>query len=68
MRSKLITISKIAELSGCSISAIRNYINGGYYNKGKFIPQEVDFPKPTKIIGNRKYFEESKVLAWFNLK
>lgn len=68
MRSKLITISKIAEISGHSISAIRNYINGGYYKNGQFVPQDVDFPKPTKIINNRKYFEESKVLAWFNLK
>lgn len=67
MKTKLIRIADIAEISGLSISIIKNYVNGGYYSKGKFISKPVDFPQPVKIIRNTKLFEEIAVRRFFNL-
>lgn len=68
MKTRLIKIQDIAELSGMSISTIKNYVNGGYYSKGKgFVANDVGFPKPAKIINNTKLFEESKIRKFFNI-
>lgn len=67
MKTKLIRIADIAELTGLSTSTIKNYVNGGYYSKGKFVPKPVDFPQPVKVIRNTKLFEEIAVRRFFNL-
>lgn len=68
MKTRLIKISDISKMSGMSMNSIRNYINGGYYDKnGKFRVLDVDFPKPVKIIGRTRLFEEIAVRRFFNL-
>ena len=41
--------------------------NGGYYSKRGFVPKDVGFPKPAKIINNIRLFEESKIRRFFNI-
>lgn len=67
MKSRLIKIQDIAEMSGLSISTIKNYVNGGYYSKNGFVAKDVGFPKPAKIINKTRLFEECKVRRFFNL-
>ena len=66
-KTRLIRIPEIAEISGLSVSTIKNYVNGGYYAKRDFVPKDVGFPKPAKIINNIRLFEESKVRRFFNI-
>lgn len=66
-KTRLIRIPEIAEISGLSISTIKNYVNGGYYSKRGFVPKDVGFPKPAKIINNIRLFEESKIRRFFNI-
>ncbi len=40
MKTRLIRIKEIAEISGLSISTIKNYINGGYYSSRGFIHKD----------------------------
>lgn len=61
MKTRLIRIKEIAEISGLSISTIKNYINGGYYSSRGFIQKDVGFPKPAKVVNGIRLFEESKI-------
>lgn len=67
MKTRLIRIKEIAEISGLSISTIKNYINGGYYSSRGFIHKDVGFPKPAKIVNGIRLFEESKIRQFFNI-
>lgn len=67
MKTRLIRIKEIAEISGLSISTIKNYINGGYYSTRGFIPKDVGFPKPAKVVYGIRLFEESKIRQFFNI-
>ena len=67
MKTRLIRIKEIAEISGLSISTIKNYINGGYYSARGFIPKDVGYPTPAKIVNGIRLFEESKIRQFFNI-
>ena len=64
MKTRLIRIKEIAEISGLSITTIKNYINGGYYSARGFIHKDVGFPNRNRRLLRIKASKRIKIFAY----
>lgn len=63
--NRLISISQVSEMTGFSISTIRNLVRGAYMLHGKWIAREPEHPFPRPIrIGKQNRFREREVERW----